>query len=148
MIRQATVADATALAQLEQLCFGSHAWTTDMLISEINNTYCTVVAYTNTEGDIMGYLSARIAGDVVEIGNVAVDTSCRRQGIARQLLTWLHSQYTGVCDSVMLEVSIDNSSAVALYNSCSYSIVATRHNFYPEHRYASRDAYTMIHSLQ
>lgn len=148
MIRIATVSDCHALANLEQQCFGSHAWTMDMLISEINNTYCTVLAYTNTEGDIVGYLSARVAGSVVEISNIAVAVNSRRQGIARQLLEALHNQYLTTCDSVMLEVSVNNSIAVALYNSCGYTIVATRHNFYAEGRYASRDAYTMIHTLQ
>ncbi len=148
MIRLATVADSYALASLEQQCFGEHGWTADMLISEINNTYSTVVAYTNTEGDIVGYLSARVASSVVEISNIAVAVNSRRQGIARQLLEFLHNMHVYTCDSVMLEVSIDNSSAVALYNSCGYITVATRHNFYAEGRYASRDAYTMIHTLQ
>lgn len=148
MIRLATVSDGSALANIEQQCFGSHAWTVDMLISEINNTYSTVVAYTNTEGDIVGYLSARLAGSVVEIGNIAVLDSYRRQGIARQLLELLHQMYQSTCDSIMLEVGVLNTGAVTLYHSCGYDTVATRCNFYAEGRYSCRDAYTMIHALQ
>ncbi len=147
MIRLCTLDDIPQLYSLEQGCFGEHSWTEYMLQSEINNTYCTLLAYTNTEGDIVGYLSARIAGDSVEIGNIAVDIRCRRQGIARQLLQAVHSRYVGQCSSVMLEVSVDNVGAIALYNSCGYATVATRHNFYDSGRYSSRDAYTMMYTL-
>ncbi len=147
MIRQCTIQDVAQIHALEQQCFGMHGWTIDMIQSEINNTYCTVLAYTSTEGDIVGYLSARTVADVVEIGNVAVAQQCRRQGIARAMLSCLADKCHKPC-TIMLEVCTDNSSAVALYNSCGYSIVNTRHNFYAEGRYTSRHAYTMINTLQ
>ncbi len=147
MIRQCTTADTAKLYQLEQQCFGAHGWNKDMLQSEINNTYCTLLAYTNTEGDIVGYLSARIVGDTVEIGNIAVSSSCRRQGVARQLLGALADMYKGECQCIMLEVAVGNAGAVALYHSCGYTTVTTRRNFYEGGRYGSRDAYTMQYTL-
>lgn len=148
MIKLANSADVVALHQLEVGCFATHAWTPDMLDSEINNTFSIVLAYTNTEGDIVGYLSARLIGNCVEIGNIAVYSHCRRQGIARKLLETLATRVAGRAESIMLEVNTDNVGAIALYNSCGYVVCNKRHNFYAEGRYATRDAFTMILTLQ
>lgn len=66
-----------------------------------------------------------------EITNVSVDISCRRAGIARQLLLRLLAEGAGMgIEAFTLEVRSGNRAAVGLYESLGFVTEGVRPKFY------------------
>ena len=78
-----------------------------------------------------GYLIARVLKDEVEVIALLVDVSYRRTGLAKYLLEELKKiakQRHAL--KIILEVSISNKSAIALYKKIGFVELATRKNYY------------------
>jgi ribosomal-protein-alanine N-acetyltransferase len=78
-----------------------------------------------------GYLIARVLKDELEIIALLVDVSYRRTGLAKYLLEELKKiakQRHAL--KIILEVSISNKSAIALYKKVGFVELATRKNYY------------------
>jgi ribosomal-protein-alanine N-acetyltransferase len=71
------------------------------------------------------------SGVDADVLTVAVLPEARRQGIARHFMESLEKwAQMRVSPAMMLEVGVDNTSAIALYESLDYSIINTRKNYY------------------
>jgi len=78
-----------------------------------------------------GYLIARFLKDEIEIIDLLIDVSYRRIGLAKYLLEELKKiakQRNAL--KIILEVSILNKSAIALYKNRGFVELATRKNYY------------------
>lgn len=95
-----------------------------------------------SDNQIVGYAGVIAPGPdaVADILTVTVIDGFRRQGIAKRLI----ADIEGYCQSkessaIMLEVAIDNTGAIALYENLGYSQISKRSNYYG----SKKDAFVM-----
>ena len=95
-----------------------------------------------SDNEIVGYAGVIAPGPdaVADILTVTVIDGFRRQGIAKRLI----ADIEGYCQSkessaIMLEVAIDNTGAIALYENLGYSQISKRSNYYG----SKKDAFVM-----
>jgi len=83
------------------------------------------------EGQLLGFMLARIVFDEAEILTFCVLPKMRQQGIGAILVQTLqeHAKNVGV-KSIFLEVSVNNETALQLYQRLGFSEIATRPNYY------------------
>jgi ribosomal-protein-alanine N-acetyltransferase len=96
-----------------------------------DETAINLVAICDPESDPAGYLTGQIVADELHIHNVAVAESHRRQGIGRLLLQ--HAERLGYRQNVtcsILEVRINNTPALAMYNRLGYRRIGRRRGYY------------------
>ena len=79
-------------------------------------------------GEFCGYVAVSLAGDAVNLDDIAVAPAFRRQGIGRQLLDWAHRQFPE--NEFWLEVRESNAATIALYESAGYRQVGFRKRYY------------------
>ena len=83
------------------------------------------------DGPLAGFILARRAADEAEILTVAVDATCRRQGIAGRLVASLAADLRqDLPCRLFLEVSVENTAALALYAASGFIEVGTRKHYY------------------
>ena len=103
------------LEQLERMCF-SRPWSRKMLAEELDNQCAAfLVAVEPGTEKAVGYAGLLVVADEGYITNVAVDPSCRRQGVAAQLLQVFDNFAKGNHLAFLtLEVRPSNAAAIAL----------------------------------
>ena len=91
-----------------------------------------VVALRATVGRrLVGFVLSRIAGAEAEILSIAVASSRRGRGLAKQLLTLHLRRLAGLgTRAVFLEVGDDNAPARALYRRAGFREVGRREGYY------------------
>lgn len=118
------------LEELEKRCF-SLPWTRDMLESQLPDERHVFLVAEDPCGKALGYVEMMTVLDEGYISNVAVDPSCRRQGIGdaliRELLRRGEERSLGF---VTLEVREHNEPAIALYEKHGFLPVGLRRNYY------------------
>ena len=132
-LRPANVNDPAALAALELEVFGdsNHTPWSENLFADDLALPGHIWWVAHDEGSIVGYAGGVVAGGEIQIDNVAVAPSRRREGIAARLLARVtyDAQMLGATTSV-LEVDVDNAAAQALYAGLGYAEVGRRPNYY------------------
>ena len=119
------------LEQLERMCF-SRPWSKKMLAEELDNQCAAfLVAVEPKTEKAVGYAGLLVVADEGYITNVAVDPSCRRQGVAAQLLQVFDNFAKGNHLAFLtLEVRPSNTAAIALYQGFGFREVGRRRNYY------------------
>ncbi|HET8706899.1 MAG TPA: ribosomal protein S18-alanine N-acetyltransferase, partial [Pseudomonadales bacterium] len=83
-------------------------------------------------GQIAGYIVFSIGAGESHLLNVCVESSYRRQGIAKILLKKLYSvAFDQGAEAVFLEVRPSNEGAVDLYRSEGFEQIGVRKGYYP-----------------
>ncbi|WP_039940941.1 GNAT family N-acetyltransferase [Leptospira alexanderi] len=113
--------DVDWLFALEENCFGSHAWTKEMLCSHIRE-------FSGIGSTDLCYILYKLAGDEIEIYRIAVYSRQRRQGKGKELLEYLLSFEKD--KTFFLEVDSMNFPAIALYESCGFQRIHIRKHYY------------------
>ena len=112
------------LAALESVCF-STPWTADGLREELDNPQAHFLVAEDGERTA-GYIGVQEICGTAYVTNIAVDPSCRRQGVGRALLCEAcRGAQTRGCESITLEVRESNAPARALYEKHGYTISDT-----------------------
>lgn len=119
------------LEQLERMCF-SRPWSKKMLAEELDNQCAAFLVAVEPETEkAVGYAGLLVVADEGYITNVAVDPSCRRQGVAAQLLQVFDNFAKGNHLAFLtLEVRPSNAAAIALYEGFVFREVWRRRNYY------------------
>ena len=119
------------LEQLERMCF-SRPWSKKMLAEELDNQCAAFLVAVEPETEkAVGYAGRLVVADEGYITNVAVDPSCRRQGVAAQLLQVFDNFAKGNHLAFLtLEVRPSNAAAIALYEGFGFREVGRRRNYY------------------
>ena len=120
-----------ALEQLERTCF-SRPWSRKMLAEELDNQCAAFLVAVEPETEkAVGYAGLLVVADEGYITNVAVDPSCRRQGVAAQLLQVFDNFAKGNHLAFLtLEVRPSNAAAIELYEGFGFREVGRRRNYY------------------
>ena len=119
------------LEQLERMCF-SRPWSKKKLAEELDNQCAAFLVAVEPETEkAVGYAGLLVVADEGYITNVAVDPSCRRQGVAAQLLQVFDNFAKGNHLAFLtLEVRPSNAAAIALYEGFGFREVGRRRNYY------------------
>ena len=119
------------LEKLERMCF-SRPWSKKMLAEELDNQCAAFLVAVEPETEkAVGYAGLLVVADEGYITNVAVDPSCRRQGVAAQLLQVFDNFAKGNHLAFLtLEVRPSNAAAIALYEGFGFREVGRRRNYY------------------
>lgn len=141
-LRQATLADVSALQEVERACFLDF-WNEASLREAVagERGYAWLV---ERDGDVLGYGAGWALFDEAEITRVAVLPPARGRGIGEALTRALmtESQRRGA-DTVFLEVRSANLSAQRLYTRIGFAKCGTRRAYYAN----GEDALVMRASL-
>jgi [ribosomal protein S18]-alanine N-acetyltransferase len=125
----ATVAHAAILAAVHATAFPPRErWSLDAISLQL--ALPGVFGFLHPRG---GMLLARVAGDEAEILTLAVEPRIRRRGVATALLTKVlaEARQRGA-RAVLLEVSVGNAAARALYGRAGFTEVGRRPRYYAD----------------
>ena len=119
--------EAESASVLEKECLDT-AWTKEQIANLPENAFYMGAFCGNT---LCGVLSAYFVADEVQIMNLAVSPSFRRNGIAFGLLERLLIEAENRKSAIIsLEVAENNLSALALYEKLGFKHVGKRKGFY------------------
>lgn len=108
---------------------------------ELGSTFGYVLDHQGIQGALLCWQNDRF----VQIDNLYVLPPSRNQGLAHQLITTLiHDLAKRGIDEISLEVAVDNTVAIHLYESMGFTITQTLKSYLPDHR----DAYRMIYTKE
>ncbi|MBE6140731.1 MAG: GNAT family N-acetyltransferase [Firmicutes bacterium] len=124
MIRVAKEDDIEFLNQLGLLNYENFDKRFD-LKSDLNNNLVIILVY--DDNDIKGFLYALNLIDNIDLLYIVTDERYRRKGVAKELLNYLIKKYQ---KPIMLEVRVDNSAAISLYESLNFQKIYMRKKYY------------------
>ncbi len=109
-------------------------WSENMFIGEMRNpfSYCFMIKMRKMSNyPVVGFVCFRNIKDESELLNICVHPEYRQMGIGKKLMQF----YIGFCikkkiRTFYLEVNSSNRSALHLYQSFSYELLAVRKKFY------------------
>ena len=133
--RAAIQLDLPVLVSMERVLFADSPWTTGQFKEAFQGvpTIRHFLVATNAEDQIIGYAAVLVVAPGVEadVLTVAVLPEYARQGIAThfmgELEKWSEEKQAS---AMMLEVGVENSGAISLYQKLGYQTIATRKNYY------------------
>jgi ribosomal-protein-alanine N-acetyltransferase len=133
--RAAIQLDLPVLVSMERVLFADSPWSMGQFKEEFkgvpNSRYFLVA--TNNADEIVGYAAVLVVAPGVEadVLTVAVLPNYARQGIATHFMNELEKwSQNKQALAMMLEVGVENASAIALYKKLGYQTIATRKNYY------------------
>lgn len=137
-VEKLSKSDLDALSEIEQATYPD-PWGRDMLSCAWTEPHCSGIKFT-VSGEMCGYLITRTLPPELEILNIAVSQKFRRQGIARDMMTWVMAEgKQRGCTDVFLEVRPSNIAAIKLYEFFGFSAIHTRKKYYRD----KEDAWVM-----
>jgi ribosomal-protein-alanine N-acetyltransferase len=132
--RQPMALDIPTLVVLDKEYFPYSPWSIAQFKEEFAGIPATrFFELAISENEIVGYAGVFAPGNgaVADVLTVTVVNGFRRQGIAKKLISdiEIYCQTKG-SSAVMLEVAVDNTGAISLYENLGYLQVSTRSNYY------------------
>jgi ribosomal-protein-alanine N-acetyltransferase len=145
--------DFDRVLELERELFGPGAWTYGMLAEELAGfgrwyvvAESTDVLYEFGRRPVVGYAGLWFDGDDAQVMTLGTARSYQHRGVGRALLQALVDRARTLrAGALLLEVAVDNSHALALYEQFGFVRLGIRKRYYqPE----DKDAYTMRMDLR
>lgn len=133
--RPAIQLDLPILVSMERVLFADSPWSMGQFKEEFKGVPSSrhFLVATNESDQIVGYAAVLVVAPGVEadVLTVAVLPEYARQGIATRFMNELEewSQRKQAL-AMMLEVGVENTGAIALYEKLGYQTIATRKNYY------------------
>lgn len=129
IIREMTMEDAAAVAEMEQQIF-SDAWSESSILETLHNPQ-TICLAAEKSGKVIGNLLAYTAADEAEIARISVLKEERKQGTGRLLLDMLKQiSKERQIGKVLLDVRRSNAAARAFYEKYGFKEDGIRPDFY------------------
>jgi [ribosomal protein S18]-alanine N-acetyltransferase len=131
------------VAVLEGELFGADAWSEAAVLAEVEGPGRHAVVATE-DGEVVGYAVTTGSADLVDLQRIGVHPERRRQGVARTLLeeALAHAREQGAT-RMLLEVSAENTAALAFYAAADFVEIDRRRRYYRD----GSDAVVMRRSL-
>ena len=133
--REAIPLDLPVLASMEKVLFADAPWSMGQFKEEFKGVPKTryFMVATDEQDQIVGYAAVLVVAPGVEadVLTVAVLPDFTRRGIASQFMGELEIWSRGKgAPAMMLEVGVNNASAIALYEKLGYQNISTRKGYY------------------
>jgi ribosomal-protein-alanine N-acetyltransferase len=145
--RQPIALDIPVLATYEKELFPYSPWSTAQFKEEFAGIPTTRFMSVAEDGNtIVGYCGVFVPAPGIEadILTVAVLPAYRRQGIAREFMRQIEEwAIERQASAMMLEVELNNTSAIALYEALGYMKISVRMDYYGP----GKDAHVMRKEL-
>ena len=145
--RQPIALDIPVLATYEKELFPYSPWSTSQFKEEFAGIPTTRFMSVAEDGNtIVGYCGVFVPAPGIEadILTVAVLPAYRRQGIAKEFMRQIEAYAVErEASAMMLEVELNNDSAIALYESLGYLKISVRMDYYGP----GKDAHVMRKEL-
>ena len=93
-----------------------------------DNPFTHTLVYLDND-KVVGFIKYDVIYEKVELIYIFVCKDCRNKGIASKLLKSLIDKVSDK-ENITLEVRVDNTIAIKLYQSFNFEIIATRKNYY------------------
>jgi ribosomal-protein-alanine N-acetyltransferase len=139
MVRKISAADVSAALSLLRESPEAALWSRESLLESISHGDAWVG---ELDGRVAGILIGRVAADEFEILNLAVSKSCRRRGVATQLLNAaIESGRIAGARQTFLEVRASNQGGIAFYAKMGFFACGRRPNYY---RHPVEDAVLLV----
>jgi len=133
--RDAMALDLPVLVSMEKILFADSPWSMGQFKEEFKGVprthFFTVAVDSNNQ--IIGYAAVMVPAPGIEadVLTVGVLPEHRKSGIGtafmEKLENWASDKES---NAMMLEVGVDNSGAIALYESLGYVKISVRQNYY------------------
>jgi ribosomal-protein-alanine acetyltransferase len=131
VIRAATLADVTAIADLEADALGDDAWSEGLVREGVEGNLPTVHYVVADDDGLVGYAVASVVADIAELQRIAVRGDQRRSGVASELLDAVVALAADEgADRLLLEVRDTNTPALAFYAARGFVEVDRRPRYY------------------
>lgn len=147
-LRDATRDDLDALLALEQACYPPHqAYSRSEYAYALRRAKAVNIA-DEEDGAIVGFVGAfhHRSWRLGHIYTVNVHPGQRGKGLGKRLMAACEERLAALgMQGVVLEVNVDNASAMRLYESCGYRRAALLQNYYTQ--YANNDAWRYVKPL-
>ena len=134
-LRDYRQSDFETLWRIDQECFPAElAYSRTELAGYIRRP-SSVTLVAEFEGKIAGYIVAERGGRKVgHIITLDVRAEARRAGLGSKLMSAAEERLRAQgCPSVLLEVAVDNATAIAFYHRQGYATLATIPRYYNDH---------------
>lgn len=130
---------AANMAALHAACFTTpRPWTGEEIASLLASPHVFALFAPS------GFLLGRAVADEAELLTLAIDPAARRQGQARDLVArFLDRARICAAQTAFLEVTADNTAAIALYHACGFRPAGLRRAYYHRVGAAALDAVVM-----
>jgi len=136
-VRRMYLEDIDKVMEIEPKVFGSHHWTRNNFVKELDNKVATYFV-AEKEGELVAYSGLWIVAEETHITTLAVDPRHRRQGIAEGLLiAMIDFAIKGAARAITLEVRLSNTPAQNLYEKYGFQRLGIRRNYYEDNREAA-----------
>lgn len=141
LIREMTLQDVPAVAEIEKMCF-SLPWSEQSLIDSVKREdtmflVCEEFDEKNSDdtGDensnIVGYIGMYLSFDEGDITNVAVSPAHRKKGYGEALVSKAKElAREKQLEMILLEVRVSNAPAISLYKKMGFEELGIRKKFY------------------
>ena len=145
LIRTMTPADLDVLLPFEDEMFGTEAWSRRSYEDELADTELRYYVVAEDDGEVLGSGGLMTIAETAQILTVGVLPSGRRRGTGTVLVAELVAEAARRrADEVLLEVRVDNTAAIALYEKADFAVIGKRRGYYDHGRV---DALVMRHAL-
>jgi [ribosomal protein S18]-alanine N-acetyltransferase len=126
--------DIAQVMELERELFPDDAWTPELFWSELArpaSRYYVVAGAGGGAGGVVGYAGLLTGRDDADVQTIAVARPHWGSGIGAALLECLLREAARRgCDTVLLEVRVDNERAQGLYRRFGFAPVGVRRGYY------------------
>jgi ribosomal-protein-alanine N-acetyltransferase len=132
-IREMTEHDLDAVRRIEEVAYGTDAWSRRTLEDELVNGFSSYLVAEAPNGRIAGFAGVWFMRDQLHLVTIAVDPPFQRLGIAaRLLLACLELARKAEMPSVVLEVRESNVGAQALYERFGFRRLGKLRKYYKD----------------
>jgi ribosomal-protein-alanine N-acetyltransferase len=129
-IRRLSYPDLPQVISIERRAFPT-PWSLAMFVLELSKASGICLAAVS-ERHLVGYLICSRYDTIWHVMNVAVDTDCRREGIASSLLAELYARVGDERARYTLEVRQSNDVAIHLYEREGFRPAGMRRRYYQD----------------
>lgn len=134
----------TDLEQMKNTLYSDfdNFWSYNVLKQELENDKTTYII-AKEKNEVVGFAGLSVVFDEATLNNIVVKKSCRGRGIGGELLETLIEICTHLnVKSFTLEVNVENTPAINLYEKFGFKNLGIRKKYYNN----STDAYIMTKS--
>lgn len=129
-----TLVDLDEVMEIEPVAFGSHHWSRQSFVNELNNPGGHYFAAREAKSGVLyGYSGFWLIGEEAHITTLAVHPDYRRLHIGERLLIHdIAAAEKAGANWMTLEVRVSNDSAQSLYYKYGFKSLGHRRNYYQD----------------